>query len=111
MDQPKRVCELPIHTYLNDGLGDSLFIDGKRQWSDPARFYNNYSDFDFNFPYRSMVVLFHSAKGPSFQPATILNQASSYDGPLQNKAANSEHTNYSPDVHSADAHKVLPLPA
>lgn len=57
---PKRVCELPIHTYLNDGLGDSLFIDGKRQWSDPARFYNNYSDFDFNFPYRSMVYCHHN---------------------------------------------------
>eukprot|EP00825_Cyclidium_porcatum_P014177 TRINITY_DN1757_c0_g1_i1.p1 TRINITY_DN1757_c0_g1~~TRINITY_DN1757_c0_g1_i1.p1 ORF type:complete len:247 (+),score=53.24 TRINITY_DN1757_c0_g1_i1:77-817(+) len=76
--KPKPIKCLPIHTYFNDGLGDTLFVDGIRQWESQTKFYNCYADYDFNFPYRSKIYekqgfQVNQCKGEAWNSGSSLN--------------------------------------
>lgn len=49
----RRIMELPIHTYFNEGQGEKFFADGLPQ---SKYFYNNLNDFDYVLPYRTKKV-------------------------------------------------------
>lgn len=50
----KRILEIPIHSYFNEGQGMYFFADGVKQTND---FYNNLNDFDYGFAYRTKKVI------------------------------------------------------
>ena len=47
-----------MHTYYNEGQGESLFIDGIRM-TNPGTYYNNINEFDYNFDFRTKKVRFN----------------------------------------------------
>ena len=49
----RRILELPIHTYFNEGQGLKFFSDGVMK---SQKLYNNLNDFDYAFPYRTKKV-------------------------------------------------------
>ena len=51
----RRIMELPIHTYFNEGQGLHYWTDGLMQVFHPL-VYNNLNDFDYIFPYRTKKV-------------------------------------------------------
>ena len=51
----RRIMELPIHTYFNEGQGVHYWTDGVAQTKLP-KVYNNLNDFDYVFPYRTKKV-------------------------------------------------------
>jgi len=50
----RRLMELPIHSYFNEGQGLCFWADGVRQSNE---LYNNLNDFDYSFAYRTKKVM------------------------------------------------------
>ena len=50
----KRIVELPIQRYFNDGVGKFYFLNGVKQkvlFGKKEKYYNNLNEFDCNFGY------------------------------------------------------------
>ncbi|KAL4510555.1 hypothetical protein ABPG72_004709 [Tetrahymena utriculariae] len=53
----RRCCELPIHTFYNDGVGKYYFIEGVQQnITDGNIYHNNIHEFDFDYQFFSKKI-------------------------------------------------------